>query len=92
MYGAVFAASDAVSGALFSVVADFGAYCGERVILEENLSSFHELMLFEELDDLRNWCMNWAAFLTHGFLQLRQRSASVTMCKGIEFIPLKDVE
>ena len=66
MYGAVFAASDAMSGALFGVVTDFGADGGERIILEENLTCFHELMLFEELDYLRNWCMNWAAFLTHG--------------------------
>ena len=66
MYGAVFAASDAMTGALLGVVADFGADGGERVILEENFSGLHQFMLLEELDDLRNWCVNWAAFLTHG--------------------------
>ena len=92
MYGAVFAASDAVSGALFSLVADFGADCGERVILEENLTCFHELMLFEELDDLRNWCVNWAAFLTHGFFAVEATFGFGNYVQRHRIIPLKDVE
>lgn len=67
MYWAVFSAADAVSCALFSVVADFGADGRERVVAEEDLSGLHEFVLFEELDDLRNGCVNRAAFLAQRF-------------------------
>ncbi len=67
MYGAIFAASDAMTGALFSVVADFGADGGQWIIAEKYFSCFHEFVLFEELYDLRNGSVYRAAFLTHGF-------------------------
>ena len=65
MYWAVFSASDAVSGALFSVVADFRADSRERVIAEEYFSCFHEFVLFEELDDFRYRRVYGTSFLTH---------------------------
>ena len=71
MYRAVLAASYAVSGALFCVVADFGADGRERVIAEEYFSGFHEFVLLEELDDLRNWSVYRTSFLTHGFFAVQ---------------------
>ena len=80
MDGAILTASDAVSCALFCVVADFCADGRERVIVEEFFSCLHEFVLLEELDYLGNWCVYRAAFLAHGFLAVE---AAFSLCNYV---------
>jgi hypothetical protein len=59
-------ASYTVTFALFLVVADKGAYCGERIVLKEHPAGLIQLACLEQLDDLRDGGVDGTALLALG--------------------------
>ena len=68
MYRISFSSKHAVTCTLHFMVTDNRADYGHWIVLEELLSCFHDLVLFEHLDDLWNWSMYRTSLLTSGFL------------------------
>ena len=64
MYRLSFLPSDAVTFALSFMIAYKRADDRQRIVLEQDLSGLHHLVLFEQANDLRDICLNRASLHT----------------------------
>jgi hypothetical protein len=62
MHGRALSALDARALALARMVADHGADRAHGIVLEQQLARLFQTTLFEQVNDLRDRCLNRAAF------------------------------